>query len=149
MSTASVSIDRSSLSLSPLLLTDDSPTYRLTDNGLGEPGFTWRETLMPDSGDVRGSELIAAVLERSSLPLEVLVMGSTSADLKTSVLALRDAVWQFSYATTVTVDGQSDTWAGCGPAAWSLSDGKVDHSHVAQFFRVYTITIPLYDPVAS
>ena len=151
MSIATVSIDRSSLpgSLSPLLITDDGATYRLTQDGLGEPGITWRETLMPDSADVRGSELIAAVPERSSLPLEVIIMASSSAALRTARNALRDAVWQFSYPMTVTVDGQSETWAGCGPAAWALSNSKVDHSHVAQFFEVRTIVIPLYDPIAS
>ena len=151
MSIATVSIDRSSLpgTLSPLLVTDDDATYRLTLDGLGEPGYTWRERLMPDSADVHGSELVAAVLERTSLPLEVIVMASSSAALKTAMTALRDAVWQFSYPVTVTVDGQSETWAGCGPAAWALSNSKVDHSHVAQFFRVVTIVIPLYNPIAS
>lgn len=151
MSIATVSIDRSSLpgSLSPLTITDDGATYRLTLDGLGAPGYTMRETLMPNSADVRGSELIAAVPERTSLPLEVVVMAASSSALATAVTALRDAVWQFSYPMTVTVDGVSETWAGCGPAAWALSNDKVDHSHVAQFFRVFTIVIPLYDPIAS
>lgn len=147
MSTASVSIDRTSLSLSALVIADDGATYQLGMDGLGEPNMTHRTTSMPDSQDVVGSEPVSAVKEATSLPLTVIIKGSSSAALKTAVTALTDALSQFTFTATVTVDGQSDVWT-CSPASWARSTA-VQPGEVAQFFKVLTVTIPLPNPIAS
>lgn len=145
-STASITITRTALSLADLVINDTSATYRLTPDGLGDPGMTWRLTSMPDSADVHGTEYIAAVLEQSSLPLKVLVMGADAAAVRTARNALTAALSQFDYSITVTVDGQAQTW-DCSPASWSLADG-VQYAMVAARLEVMTITVPVY-PIAS
>lgn len=149
MSTATVSIDRSALSLSPLVIADDGATYRLTERGLGRPGVTWRMGAMPDSADVHGTEYISAAKEQSSLPLEVAVTASTTSALSAAVVALEAAVSQFSYDVTVTVDGVGRTWS-CGPASYASANGAFDAGMVAAHFDVLSITIPVYPiPEAS
>lgn len=141
--TASVSIDRTSLALSALVISDAGATYLLTDKGLGRPATTRRNTYAPESPDMHGSLLLNSVKEQSALPLEVIVQADTAADLDAAIQALFDALDQFTYNTTVTVDGVAKVWAS-SPAAYGASDGYVDHSRVAQFFDVLAITIPVY-----
>lgn len=146
--TDGVSIDRTSLSLSPLTIgLDGSGTYSLTQVGLGRPAITPRATYFPDSRDVDGSKLQAVVREQSSLPLEVLVQGVSAAALDTAINDLDAAVWQFTYDTTVTIGGVAKVWH-CTPAAWAPTSGLVEHAHVEQFFEVLTLTIPVY-PIPS
>jgi hypothetical protein len=146
MSTITVSIDRTSLSLSALAATNDGATYQIAQDGLGDPGITWRKSTMPDSDDIHGSEYVAAAKEQTSIPLEVIVKAASSSALKTARDALFAALSQFTYTVTVTVDGVSDVWTA-GPADWARSTA-VQPGQVAQFFTVLTITIPVY-PIAS
>jgi hypothetical protein len=138
---ASVSFDRSSLSLSALVASGAGPTYRITEEGLGRPAVSWRFAAMPDSSDVHGTEYTAAAKEQSSLPLVIDVYGSSTANLETACAALDAALSQFSYETTVTVDGVAQIWS-CSPASWST--GLVHAEDVSSFLRTYTITIPVY-----
>jgi hypothetical protein len=142
--TASVTIDCSSISAPNVVISDDpTGTYVLLFEGLGRPAITWRLTSAPDSVNVHGTEYVAAVKEQTSLPLKVMVQAASSAALDTAVTALEDALSQFTYPTTVAVDGVSKVWS-CAPAAYSPTSGLVDASMVAQHFDVYTITIPVY-----
>lgn len=142
MSTAEVSIDRSSLSLAALVVSDDGATYQIKQDGLTRPGITWRLTAAPDSADVHGTEYVAAVKEQTSLPLDVIVKAASSAALDTACVALEDALSQFSYPVTVTVDGVAKVWSS-SPAAWSYSR-PTDLAEVQQHFTVMTLTIPVY-----
>lgn len=145
--TASVSIDRTSLSLPALVIvsadTNPTATYVLTASGLGRPAITWRETKMPDSPNIAGSELLNAVKEQASLPLEVLVQSDTAANLDAAVQALADAVWQFSYDVTVTIDGVVKVWS-CTPAGFAPSSGNEEAAKWLQRVDVLAITIPVY-----
>lgn len=144
--TANVSIDRTSLALPPLLIADAgdlAATYVLTGSGLGRPAITWRETRAPEHPDMHGSLLLRAVKEQSSLPLEVIVQADTAADLDAAVQALADAVWQFSYNITVTIDGGAKVWAAT-PAALAPSSGNEDAAKWLLHVDVLTITIPVY-----
>lgn len=141
-STATVSIDRSDLSLAALVISGDgSGTYSLTDRGLGRPAITPRITNMPDSRDVEGSEILSAVKEQTALPLEVLVQATSTAALDAAIDALDAALWQLQYDVTVTIDGVAKVWH-CTPAAWAVSSGVVEYARAAQFVEVLTITIP-------
>jgi hypothetical protein len=137
----SVSVDRSALSLTALVFNADGPTYRITEQGLGRPGITWRRTAAPDSVNVHGTEYVAASKEQSSLPLEVGVYAGTTADLDAACVALEDALSQFAYDVTVTEDGVVKVWSA-GPA--DMASGLVDSGEVASHIRTYTITIPVY-----
>lgn len=144
MSDLSVSIARTSLSLSPLVLADDGTTYRITEDGIGRPGRTWRLGQMPDSADTHGTEYISAALEQTNLPLKVLVQAASSAALEAALDDLEDALGQFAYETTVTIDGAARTWT-CGPAS---SQASIDSGQVAAHLSEVTITIPVY-PIAG
>lgn len=147
MSTASLSIDRTSLSLSALVIADDSTTYRLAKGGFGRPAMTWRTTFAPDSINVHGSEPIAAVKEQTSIPAEVIVLGATWAAVDTAVTALETAVSQFSYDVTQTTGGVARAWAA-SPASWSSASSTVEPFNVDQKFEVLRLTIPVY-PISS
>lgn len=142
MVTASVSIDRTSLSLSPLVIdTAAASTYRLGDGGLSRPVMTPRETKAPESRYYAGSELLAVTREQTALHLGVIIQAASSAALNTAVQALDDALWQFAYDVTVTVDGVVKVWH-CTPATLGTASGLVEASHVEQFFDVFSIDLP-------
>lgn len=146
MSTVTVSIDRTSLSLSALSITDDGATYQISQDGLSRPGVTWRMAAVPNSADTHGTEYVAAAKEQTSIPLEVIVKAASSAALNTAVEALLDALSQFSFDVTVTVDGVAKTWAA-SPASWAPK-AAAGPAQVAQHFEVLTVSIPVY-PIAS
>jgi hypothetical protein len=142
--TASISIGRTSLSLSALSVADDiAGTYVLRKDGLGRPGVTWRLTPMPNSVDVHGAEYIAAVKDETTLVLGVIIQSDSSADLDTAINALLDAVSQFSYTVTVTVDGVGKVWTAA-PASWAFDGGYVNDAMVLQHVNMVTLTIPVY-----
>lgn len=146
--TASVSIDRSSLSLAALTIAGTSgSTYFLAGEGLGSPSISRRNTYMPDNPFIHGSELIGSVKEQSSLPLTVQVQASDAAGLDTALSDLYDALDQFSYSVTVTVDGVAKTWS-CDPASYGSIDGNVSVIRQSLYFELVTITIPVY-PIPS
>lgn len=141
MSVVSVSVDRTSLSLPALVFDDDGPTFRLTEQGLGRPGITWRRTSAPDSINVHGTEYVGAAKEQSSLPLEVGVYAASTAALDAACAELEDSLSQFSYVVTVTEDGVSKVWSA-GPA--DMSSGIVDSGDVPAHIRTYAVSIPVY-----
>jgi hypothetical protein len=146
MSTVTVAIDRASLSLSALTIANDGATYQIGMDGLSRPGRTWRITSAPDSADVHGSVPIAAALEQTSIPLEVIVKSTSSSALNTAVDALFAALSQFIYPVTVTVDGVAKVWSA-SPATVTPK-AATGPAQVAQFFEVFTVTIPIY-PVSA
>lgn len=142
--TATVSIDRSSLSLSALTISSNSTgTYTLTENGLGRPAITARTHYASESPYFHGSTHVAVTKDQSALPLEVLVQAASSTALDTAINALDAALWQFTYDVTVTVDGVAKVWS-CSPASWSIAESLVSHGRAVQYVELLTITIPCY-----
>lgn len=128
--TVSVTLDRTSLSLAPLVITGSAPAgdgFFLTMGGLAEPAFDVRATYAPDSAYVAGSQLLAAVLTASTLPLGIGVKATTHAGLDTLKTELSNATWQFDYEVTLDVEGVTTTWdAGpCWPVWGQLTSGLV------------------------
>lgn len=137
-----VSIDRTSLTLSALLISDDgSGTYSLTDKGLGRPGVSPLTTYAGTSRWLNGNTPISSVRENSTLPLQVLVQAASTAALTAAITALDAALWQFTYNTTTAHDGK--VWA-CHAAGWNVASGVVLHAHWSAFFEVLDIVIPVY-----
>lgn len=141
MSLAAIAIDRASLSKPDLAASSDGSTYRLTEDGVGRPGVAWRRTYAPDSADVHGSELIAIAREQSSLPLVIEVLAETASALDDACADLEEALSQFAYTVTQTVDGVTRVWSA-DPADWST--GGYDSGEVAAHMARYVITIPVY-----
>lgn len=144
----SVTIDRTSLSLSPLVITDfptpDLPWW-LPEDGVAEPAWAYRTTEAPESAFMPGAQPLAAVLDASSLPLNIYAQAVPTATLPTVKAILELAVSQFRYAITVTVDGDAKTYAAYPSfPQW----GQVDSGMVAAKIARCSITIPI-NPVGA
>lgn len=129
--TATLTLDRSGLSLEDLVIPGTAPTGAglfLRSGGLSEPTFDVRTTYAPDSAYVSGSVLLAAVLTASTLPVSVVAQAATSEALAALRAELSAAVFQFAYTVTLTVDGVATAWdAGpCWPAWGELTSPMVD-----------------------
>lgn len=143
-----VVIDRSGLSLSNLVIdTEGFGTYAVDKAGLGRVGRTPRETFATDSPFVSGRLRTAVVWDESSLPLVVRVQAGSAADLNTAIGALEDALSQFVYPVTVTVNGITKVYTAY-PATWNSVDGLLAFERVTSFHEDLSITIPVY-PVSA
>lgn len=135
----SFAIDRTSLALTPLVLSDDTAgSYVILDEGWSRPSFEWRRTYAPDSRNFR-RQILAAVRDAVDVPFVVNVHGTTPADLEAKVNAIEAALGQFVYDATLTIDGQARTYECevCGPA-WE-QDGGMVRAHMAKA----TFTVPI------
>lgn len=139
MPTLGVTVSRTALAL-PVLSLTTSP-YWIDEDGLESPEMTWRRTYAGDSPYTHGSELVAAVKEQTSLPLGVLILADSALELQTALDDLDEAVSQFTYTTTVTVDGIARSWS-CDPASWRR--GRIDSGEQAAFLARVALTIPVY-----
>ena len=144
----SVTIDRTSLSLSALVIdTDGFNTYYVDKDGLGHVGRTPREVFATPSPFVHGQMRTAVVLDESTLNLKVRVQAASSSALNTALAALEDALFQFSYDVTVVVDGVTKVYTA-SPATLDTTDGLVAFERVMAHHEDLSIAIPVY-PVAS
>lgn len=141
----SITVDRSSLSKSDLVITD-YPTggLWLPEDGLGRPGKSWRRTYAT-SPWVHGSVQTQATLDQSSQPLSIYAQGTTTAALRTLQAEVEEAFFQFVFPLTITEDGESQVWE-CDSA--DISWGDLDSGLTAAHLARATVTIPVY-PVAS
>jgi hypothetical protein len=140
-------VDRASLSKSTLTIDSEGfGAYCLTPAGYVEPDTTPR-TVTVRSAFVHGDLATQSVLDTTDLVLEVLVQGSTSAQLETRAEDLREALCrQLSFTITRTIDGVVKTFSA-SPATMirtaAVRKGDV-YAHVA----TYTVSIPVY-PIAG
>lgn len=144
---SSLAIDRTSLSLAPLTLSNNpSGSYVYPEEGLSEPTFTPRVTWAPDSRFIPGRLALGSVIDAGTIPLEVTVRGASTADLQAKKVALVTALAQINYEVTITVDGvEVGSWAAMpGSVSW----GFVDHSMVAIHLARGAVTIPVNPPEA-
>lgn len=147
MSDASVSIDRSDMAGAPadLVISDDGPVYRFTEDGVGYVVQSVRLTTAPDSADTDGSEIVAFAKNATGLPLEFHVFGTSAADLAAKVAEVEDALYRLSYPVTYTVLGVAKTYSG-GPCALTPKRSSEDSAVAAAFFDTFAVTIPFPNP---
>ena len=136
-----VSIDRTSLSLPPLVLSND-PTgvYVIPEDALVEPEFDERASFADDSPHVAGSLLTQSVLGLGSWACSPLnVHGADPADLKANKRALEAALRQFRFEATITIVGAPDTYSCIrGKVSWGTVDSGVTRANMARA----SITVP-------
>lgn len=113
----SLTIDRQGLAtgglpIEDLVLADDCGTGNglWLGDGIIRPTFQPRKTYAPDSKYVRGKQLIAVVRDQGELSFPVIVKGDSPATVEARVNELEQALWQFTYDVTLSVDGQSTTF---------------------------------------
>lgn len=143
--TLTISIDRTSLGLSPLLLSGSDDATPLGIVGYSEPAYQARISYAGESKWVHGSTAIAATWQQSILGFDVTPTVDTEAGLRALIAELREAVSQFTFQTTVTVsDATPETWR-CDMG--SIGAVTRDYSDLANLDPIYPVTIPVY-PIA-
>lgn len=138
-----VSINRTSLSLSPLVITGDpfAGRWHLPEEGLVWPVFETRREYAPDSAYVGGKSLLAAVRDATEIALTVYAHGTSGADLAASKAELESALAQWSYGLTLTVDSVAYTYQA--EVLLGLPWGPVDSGMVAARLASASFSIPL------
>ena len=140
----SLSIDRTSLSLTPLVIGNYPDGLWLPESGLGRPSKQWRRETVR-SRFVHGDVQTQATLEHSSLPFTIYAQAATTAALRTLQDELEAALFQWAFDATGTEDGEALTYAcDCADVSWGDFDSGMVRAHIAKA----TVTIPCY-PVGA
>lgn len=147
--TLTISIDRTSLTLDPLVLTGHIDEDRvLSVSDYQEPAMQPRIQYAPSSDDVSGEMPLGWVWQDSILGFNVFSdASSTEADMRSKVAELVAAIARLSYETTVTVnDAPPEVWT-CRPGSVAPVGGRslVD---MRLHNPVWSVAIPVY-PIRS
>lgn len=145
--TLTISIDRTSLALSALVLSATVDANPLGIVAYQPPAMQGRLAYMPDSVDVDGSEALGASWQQALLGFSwVRDNGSTETQVQASYAEVLAAIGQFEFTVTTQVSG--------APAqVWSANRGSMfpaprTYSDLTYRNPVYAVTIPVY-PIAS
>lgn len=135
-----ISIDRASLGLAPLVLSgrDDGTTWGLV--GYSEPAWQARIGYATDSPYVAGSAATSATWQQSILGFDAAPDVHSELELRVAIAELRVALSQFTYPTTVSLLDFSETWR-CDMG--SISATPRDYTDLANFDPVFSVTIPV------
>ncbi len=138
----SVSIDRTSLSLAPLVIGQDfSAALYLDEDGVVWPVFETRRLHAPDSNYEPGRTLLAAVQGAAELPLTIYARGGTGAAVAAAKAELEAALAQFTYDLTLTVDSVAYTYRA--EIVLGIPWGPIDSGMVAAHMARTSFSIPL------
>ena len=144
--TTQVSIDRTSLSLSALVIGSayNATGIWLDPDGLIRPAKTWSRNYAT-ARDWNGAVQTDARLEQSAYALTVYLSGSSTANVETLYTTLETALYQFTFTMTVTVDGTARVWtADCA----DVTPAPYTFGMVGNFLQLVAVTIPVY-PISA
>lgn len=133
-------IDRTSLSLDPLELTETNG-YIIDRDNFGAAGVSWERGLA-SAPDYHGDTLVRARKVNSTWAVQVRVVGTSASDAQTKLSALCDAMSQFSYTVTITEDGVGKVW-DAEPADWQVG-GDIMLDSVQSHTYQLVLTVPVY-----
>ena len=139
----SLTFDRTSLGKSPLVVTNNpfGTALHLPEEGLVWPSFATRRTYAPDSPYESGRMLLAAVRDAAELPLTVYAHGESGAATEAAKAELEEAVAQWSYDLTLTVDSVAHVYRA--EILLDIPWGDVDSGMVAAHMARASFSIPL------
>lgn len=142
--TLTISINRASLSLAPLVLSGSDGGSSLGITDYSEPAIQPRILYAPDSAYESGSTPLAVAFEDTIVGFAVCTTTSTTEAASRSLIAeLVSAVSQFSYTVTVTVDGApAETWT-CRTGAVAPVGGRT-YSNLRRHNPEWSVTIPAH-----
>lgn len=115
--TISVSIDRTELGTTALSLSS-ATGYEITADGYSEGDVT-ANNVYASSRWVDGAAVTASKLEVANIQMRVKVTGTSATDLMTRIDAIRNALTQFSFSMTVSVNGASRVYACMAASSFS------------------------------
>ena len=121
----SLTIDRTSLALAPLVITGDPAGPRWLNPDVKRPAFDYRRGYAPPSAWMPGQTLTSAVLDASEVPATIYHRADTTAALKALEDETTAALGQWSYGLTLVVDGVTvfDGLAEIAAPSWTLDEG--------------------------
>jgi hypothetical protein len=131
----SVTIDRTELALTPLVIgTDPANSLYLDEDGLTEPQFEWRTSDAPESVYIPGQLALAAVQDAGGLGLVVYAQAATTATLAIAKAELKAALEQWRPTITTDVDGIETEYEAVYPVTphWGTTDSGMVRAHLAR-----------------
>jgi hypothetical protein len=139
----SLTFDRTSLSLPPLVVTSNphGTTLHIPEDGLTWPAFGTRRTYAPDSPHEPGRVLLAAVADATELPVTIYAHADTTAALEVAQAELEAACAQWSYDLTLTVDGAAHVYRA--EIVLGVPWGPIDSGMVRAHMARTSFSIPL------
>ena len=140
MATFSLSIDRTSLSLPPLVLHGDRQAGWCLMPGWQMPGQQARIAYAA-SPYLHGDVATDWTWQQGVMSGDVLPVAEDRADLDAIVSELRTALGRLSYDVTVEWNGVSETWR-CDPG--SMSPSSLTWISIGRNEPVYSLSIPCY-----
>jgi len=143
-----ISIDRTSLSLSALVMTGHADASRvLSVSDYQEPALQARINYAP-TGDAHGDMPLSWSYQESILGFNVFYEGATSeAEMRSRIAELVAATGRLTYETTVTVNGaDAETWT-CRPGTIQPIGGRT-RSDMRLYNPVWSVSLPVY-PIRS
>ena len=147
--TLTISIDRTSLSLTPLLFSGslDGTTLGITD--YAPPAEVARITYMPDSAHIHGSEPIGAALQQGVLEFAWMRVGATTeTQIASALTEVRAAIRRLEFTVTTQVNGAAaEAWRGVY-GSMELAGTRRDPVSLKHLVPVYAVSIPVY-PIAG
>ena len=112
----------------------------LAPDGLGRPATAWARNYAV-SRDWNGAVQTDARLEQSSIALSIYASGATTNAVETITEELSEALYQFSFDLTVTVDGYSRTYAAdCA----DVTPAEYTSGMVGGFLRLIAASVPIH-----
>lgn len=112
MTSLSVSFDRTSLGRPPLVVgPGHAGLYTLAGDDPLRPVIPWRRKYAPTSDFLAGQTMTSRVKDKGSLPMEILIRGTSKATLDAAWDELEDCLSQFTFDTTINEDGATSTWS--------------------------------------
>lgn len=146
---ASLTLTRDALpgSLDDLVITANpgDEDFWIDESGFGRPQFAWRKTHAPESEVFPGQSLLSAVMDQSAIPCAIYAHADTSAELDALQTELEEALGQFVFTVTQTIDGVAKSYtAECNAPVW----GNVDSGEVRAHLVRAVVVIPVNPPGA-
>lgn len=141
-----ISIDRTSLSLSPLVF-GCSGDVELAITDYREPAEQSRVGYAPSSEFVDGDLALSTSLQQTILPWSFFTDVATEAAGRLLLAQVRAAVRQFEFNTTVTVNGSpAETWL-CNAGSVTPETGR-DYMNLRDADPTWAVALPCY-PIRS
>jgi hypothetical protein len=143
VSTLTITLSRTELALSPLILSGSDDANAIGITNYQEPPRQSRVAYAPDSAYVHGSTALAGVWQQSILAFDIVTdQAATEAASRTLVASVLAAIGQFSYTATVVVDGApSEAWA-CDMG--SMTGPPRDYFSLQGHDPVWSVLIPCH-----
>lgn len=143
-----ISVERASLALPPLVMLGHGNTPGLAVEGYTEPAVRPRTSYAADSAWVPGSMPLAMTWQEAILGFSVFTDGAASeAQARAWISELVQALGRLRYLTTVTVgDAPPETWT-CAPGTVAPSGGRT-RANLLDHDQVWEVSIPC-QPIRS